>query len=80
VLALSGLVALFAPACGGGSSSTTEIKDSEVRTYIRDSLVVFLDSLTKEVCEEHDRENQPTTWLCKPGTDTYKPPPPNGKP
>jgi hypothetical protein len=83
VLAVSGLMALLAPGCGGGTQSTggtSEMKDSEVRLYIEQKLQPHLDSLTKAVCAELDRENQPKTWLCDPDHDDYTKPPTNGKP
>ena len=83
VVAISGVMAIFALGCPGNSPDpqpAPEVKDSHVRLYIQDSLVPYLDSLAKEICAEHKRENQPETWLCDPEGDTYTKPPTNGKP
>jgi hypothetical protein len=55
-------------------------RDTTVRRYIQDSLVPYLDSLAKEVCEAHKRDEQPQTWLCDPDADDYQKPPKDGNP
>jgi hypothetical protein len=63
------------------SAMGCEIKDKHVRYWIRDTLRVYLDSLTREACTARERDAQPENWLCESGDpDTYKPPPSNGKP
>jgi hypothetical protein len=72
VTAVGGLMALSAMGCE---------KDPHVRHWIRDTLRVYLDSLTREACTARERDGLGENWLCKDGDpDTYQKPPTNGKP
>jgi hypothetical protein len=68
-------------ACGG-NTPPGEVKDSEVRTYIRDDLARYLDSLAYQVCILKYKVDPagPGQDICHGPPDGYKPPPPDGKP
>jgi hypothetical protein len=54
-------------------------KDGVVRLYIQDSLVPYLDSLAKEVCELKDPAEP--SWFCPgPKRVDYRKPPKDGSP
>jgi len=71
--------------CNGGEPDSTEVKDSEVRRYIRDELEPYLDSLSHQLCRIHEalpkpEEVGPGNDMCPPDPDGYKKPPSNGAP
>jgi hypothetical protein len=87
VAAAAGVVCTLALACGGQKASpppgqATEMKDSEVRTYIRGPLALYLDSLAYQVCILKYKVDPkgPGAELCIGPPDGYKPPPPDGSP
>ncbi|HEU5304445.1 MAG TPA: hypothetical protein VFU40_07370 [Gemmatimonadales bacterium] len=74
----AGLIGLtFISACPG-----PEAKDSEVRTYIRDELRPYLDSLAYQLChvKAAAAPNVPGRIICPGPPDGYKPPPADGNP
>jgi hypothetical protein len=62
--------------------SACEEKDSPVRTYIRDELEPYLDSLAYQLCEVKylAAPNAPGRKVCTGPPEGYKKPPGNGNP